>query len=115
MSVPALGSVRRIARGAYLPRVISHDTLCVMREVTAAELRQAMGKVARGLARTGEPVLLKFGSKPVGVIVSLKDFEERFTLTEAADRRRDLMREILGDRVKSKKRADDVVRDLRER
>jgi PHD/YefM family antitoxin component YafN of YafNO toxin-antitoxin module len=86
-----------------------------MREVTAAQLRQAMGKVARGLARTGEPVLLKFGTKPVGVIVSLKDFEERFTLNEAAERRRELMREILGDRIKSKKRVDAALGDLRER
>ncbi len=85
-----------------------------MKEVSAAELRQAMGKVARGLERTGEPVLLKMGKKAVGVIVSVKDFEERFALHDAAARRRALMEEIVGDRVKAKISVDDVLQGLRE-
>lgn len=88
--------------------------MSVMKEVSAAELRQAMGKVARGLERTGEPVLLKMGKKAVGVIVSVKDFEERFALHDAAARRRALMEEIVGDRVKAKISVDDVLQGLRE-
>ena len=84
-----------------------------MKEVTAAELRQAMGKVAKRLARTGEPILLKLGNKPVGVLVSLKDFEERFALHAAATRRRALMDEILADRVKAERRIDEVLHELR--
>jgi PHD/YefM family antitoxin component YafN of YafNO toxin-antitoxin module len=86
-----------------------------MKEVTAAELRQAMGKVARRLERTGEPVLLKLGNKPVGVLVSVKDFEERFALLDAAARREELMKEILADTVRGTVEVDEVVRDLRER
>jgi prevent-host-death family protein len=92
-----------------------HDTLCVMREVTAAELRQAMGKVAKRLERTGEPVLLTLGNKPVGVIVSMKDFEERFALHDAAQRRQALMQEILEDRVGPSTSVDTAILELRKR
>jgi len=84
----------------------------VMKEVTAAELRQSMGKVAKRLARTGEPVLLTLGNEPVGVIVSVKDFQERFALLDAAERRRDLMQEILGDRIDGAD-VDDALAALR--
>jgi prevent-host-death family protein len=86
-----------------------------MKEVTAAELRQAMGKVARRLARTGEPVLLTLDNEPVGVIVSLKDFQERFTLLDAAERRRALMEEIRSDRITTSETVDKVLGDLRGR
>jgi prevent-host-death family protein len=89
-----------------------HDTMRVMKEVTAAELRQSMGKVAKRLARTGEPVLLTLGNEPVGVIVSVKDFQERFALLDAAERRRDLMQEILGDRIDGAD-VDDALAALR--
>ena len=92
-----------------------HDILSVMKEVTAAELRQAMGRVAKRLERTGEPVLLKLGNKPVGVIVSVKDFEERFALHDAAQRRRELMDEILADRARSETSVDEALGELRKR
>jgi prevent-host-death family protein len=84
-----------------------------MKEVTATELRQAMGKVAKRLERTGEPVLLKVGNKPVGVLISLRDFEERFALHAAASRRRALVDEILGDRVKTKQSVEAVLDEVR--
>lgn len=98
-----------------LPDDTKYDTLRVMKEVSAAELRQAMGKVAKRLERTGEPILLKLGNKPVGVLVSLRDFEERFTLHAAAARRRALMDEILTDRVKARRKLDDVIDEVRRR
>jgi len=84
-----------------------------MKEVTAAQLRQAMGKVAKGLARTGEPVLLTLDNEPVGVIVSVKDFRERFTLLDAAERRRDLMREIVAERIETAEGVDDALGAMR--
>jgi PHD/YefM family antitoxin component YafN of YafNO toxin-antitoxin module len=86
-----------------------------MKEVNAAELRQAMGKVAKRLARTGEPILLKLGKKAVGVLVSVKDFEERFALHDAAARRRALMEEVLADRIAPTADVDDVLGELREK
>lgn len=86
-----------------------------MKEVSAAELRQAMGKVARRLERTGEPILLKLGNKAVGVLVSVKDFEERFALHDAAARRRTLMEEILADRISSPTGVDRALEELREK
>jgi hypothetical protein len=62
----------------------SNDTTGVMKEVSAAELRQAMGKVAKTLARTGEPILLKLGSKPVGVLVSSSKNGSLFTKPQIA-------------------------------
>lgn len=85
-----------------------------MKEVSAAELRQAMGKVAKRLERTGEPILLKLGNKAVGVLVSVKDFEERFALHDAAVRRRALMDEILADRITATTGVDQALEELRE-
>ncbi len=62
-----------------------------MREVTALQLRQSLGKVISRLMRTGEPVLLKKGREPVGVLISLKDFEERFVDKAAHERRLGIM------------------------
>jgi prevent-host-death family protein len=86
-----------------------------MKEVTAVELRQSLGKVARRLARTGEPLLLTLDNEPVGVIVSVKDFQERFALHDAAERRRALMEEIRADRITPSKTVDEVLGELRAR
>jgi PHD/YefM family antitoxin component YafN of YafNO toxin-antitoxin module len=75
-----------------------YDTVDVMRTVNAAELRQSLGRLVRNLERKGEPILLKLGSRPVGVIVSLRDFEERFAFRAAREKRRKLVEEILQDR-----------------
>jgi hypothetical protein len=55
-------------------------------------LYQSLGRVARSLERTGEPILLKLRSRPVGVIVSLRDFRERFARKAAAEERRRMSR-----------------------
>ena len=74
-----------------------------------------MGKVARRLERTGEPVLLKLGNKAVGVLVSVKDFEERFALHDAGARRRALMDEILADRLAPQAGVDEALEALRKK
>jgi PHD/YefM family antitoxin component YafN of YafNO toxin-antitoxin module len=91
------------------------DTIDVMKEVNAVGLRQSLGRLARALERTGEPVLLKVGQKPVGVIVSLRDFKERFALIDAADERQRLVEEILADRKSGRVAVDDAVAELRSR
>jgi hypothetical protein len=84
-----------------------------MQELKAAELRRSLGRVARELAATGEPILLTLGKRPVGVIISMRDFEERFALHDAAARRRALVAEILDDAVESDVDVDTVLSDLR--
>ena len=69
-----------------------------MKEVTAVDIRRSLGDIARALEADGEPILLKLGRRPVGVIVSLKDFHERFVLEQARDERKRLVAEILSDR-----------------
>jgi len=95
-----------------------NDTLCVMgdiREIGAAELRQSLGRVAKRLERDGKPIILKVGRKRVGAIISIRDFEERFALQEAAGRRSELVEQILSDRRKVSRDADAAIRELRER
>lgn len=86
-----------------------------MKELTAVELRQSLSRVARSLEADGEPILLKIGRRPVGVIVSLRDFRERFALEAARDERRKLVEEILGDRVEGAMTVDAALSGLRGR
>ena len=86
-----------------------------MREITAVELRQSVKRVAARLEKDGEPVLLKVGRRPVGVIVSLRDFRERFALKAAKEERRRLIEEIRGHRIRSDVAVQRALDDLRGR
>ena len=70
------------------------NSVKLMKKVNALQLRQSMGKVLAGLQRTGEPILLEKGRKPVGVIVSIKDFQERFVEKAATDERNRVIQEM---------------------
>lgn len=88
-----------------------------MKRVNALALRQSLGKVVASLERTGEPILLEKGRRPVAVLISLRDFEERFVEKAAADARERILAEI--DRL-ARESVDtttgvDAVRDLRGR
>lgn len=65
-----------------------------MKEISAVGLRRSLKKVARSLERDGEPFLLKVGQISAGVIVSLKDYREKFTAKTAETERKALMAEI---------------------
>jgi PHD/YefM family antitoxin component YafN of YafNO toxin-antitoxin module len=88
-----------------------------MKKVNALELRQSLGKVVAGLDRTGEPILLEKGRKPVAVLISLRDFRERFAEKQAAEERAAVIAAI--DRLARKSSdptaAVDVLRELRGR
>ena len=89
--------------------------LDVMKEFTAVTLRQSLARVARALERDGEPFLLRLGQKPVGFLVSVRDFEERFSSARASDRRRALVDEILADRRAGSMSVDEALGELRGR
>ena len=86
-----------------------------MREVTAVQLRQSLGALAKRLERDSSPILLKLGSKPVGVIISMQDFKERFVLQRAEEERLRLVEEILGDRPKPAASVQKALDELRGR
>jgi PHD/YefM family antitoxin component YafN of YafNO toxin-antitoxin module len=69
-----------------------------MKEISTGDLRRSLRRLARTLERTGEPVLLRLRREEIGVIISLRDFRERFALRAAAEERRRLVEEILADR-----------------
>ncbi len=65
-----------------------------MKTVNALELRQSLGKVVKILEKTGEPVLLERGRKPVAVLISLRDYQERFVESAAAEARNRILKDM---------------------
>lgn len=86
-----------------------------MNKVNALELRQSLGKVIATLQETGEPILLEKGRKPVGVLISLQDFHERFVEKSAAEARKRILEEIDALAMSSVDAAPvvEVLRELR--
>ena len=93
---------------------------CVMRKVNALKLRQEFGRVLEDLDKTGEPILLEKGRQPRAVIISLKDFQERFVDKVASQERRHLVERIksLSSRFRMPQEkgalsSQDIIRELR--
>jgi len=70
-----------------------------MKEITAVDLRRSLATLAATLESDGQPILIKLGATPVAVIVSLRDFRERFTLQAVEKERQALVKEMLDDRL----------------
>jgi prevent-host-death family protein len=86
-----------------------------MKPLRAADLRKSLGRVARSLERTGEPIALTVRGRMVGVLISVRDWNERFTMRAAEDERRRLVAEILAERKPSAVRIEDALAELRAR
>ena len=86
-----------------------------MRHINAVELRQSVGKVVKLLEKYNEPLILDKGNKAVAVLISLKDFNERFVEKAAEEARIELIRKIdkMAMTSKDPKTAEDLLRDLR--
>ncbi len=78
----------------FLTHVYTHVNISSMNKVNALELRQSMGKVIDQILKTGEPILLEKSRRPVAVIISIRDYEERFVEKDAANRRREIIEGI---------------------
>ena len=65
-----------------------------MKSVNALELRQSLGKVLRALERDGSPILVERARRPSAVLISLKDYNERFVDRAADEERRAIVRRI---------------------
>lgn len=89
-----------------------------MRKVNALKVRQSLGRVLRDLDRTGEPILVEKDRQPRAVLISLRDFGERFVdRTVEEDRRRVIERiRTFSERAqpaRETKPAVDLLRELR--
>ena len=65
-----------------------------MKTVTSLELRKSVGKVISLLKRSGEPLILLKGKRPVAAIISLEDLRERFVEKAAAAARLEIVSEM---------------------
>lgn len=65
-----------------------------VKSVNALELRQSLGKVLRLLETGGAPVLVQRGRRPAAVLISLRDYQERFADREADEQRRAVVARI---------------------
>jgi PHD/YefM family antitoxin component YafN of YafNO toxin-antitoxin module len=90
-----------------------------MRKVNALSVRQSLGKVLRELQRTGEPILVEKDRKPAAVLITLRDFHERFVERNAAEERRRITEEILAFRQRpargdaDRRAAPEILREIR--
>jgi len=86
-----------------------------MRELSAVAMRGSLKRLASEMEREGEPILLRVGGRPVGVLVSLRDFRERFAAKVAGEERRRLVDEILRHRKRGQRSVQRVIDGLRGR
>jgi prevent-host-death family protein len=86
-----------------------------VKSVNALELRQSLGKVLRTLERDGGPILVERARRPSAVLISLKDYNERFVDRAADDERRAIVRRIeeIAFRAPRGRTSLDVLRSLR--
>ncbi len=65
-----------------------------MKSVDALALRQSLGKVLHALERGGDPVMVQKRNRPAAVLISLRDYQERFVDREADETRRQTAEKI---------------------
>lgn len=86
-----------------------------MEEVNALKIRNQLGEVLDRLDATGEPILISKGRKLRAVLVSPKDFEERFLDYRVKEDKKRLLDQLRA--LKRKKTAPvesiDLLRRLR--
>jgi len=86
-----------------------------MKSVDALALRQSLGRVLKALERDGAPVLVERRRRPAAVLISLRDYQERFADRDADERRREIVERINATRVgtRPKQTTLDMLRRLR--
>lgn len=86
-----------------------------MKAVNALELRQSLGRVLRQLERGGMPILVQRGRQPAAVLISLRDYQERFADRDADQRRHEIVARIKATTFASPKGRTtlDMIRNLR--
>ncbi len=85
-----------------------------MNTVNALRLRQSLGKVLKQLEKGSSPIFIERNRQRVAVLVSIKDFSERFADRKAMAERERLVQEIHAFRKKQKSSSLDSLSILRE-
>jgi len=87
----------------------------IVKEVNALTLRNHLGAILDQLGRTGEPVLISKGRKTKAVMITPEQFEQRFLVYQAEEKRRELLAKIRASRSAriGRKSSVDVLRELR--
>jgi prevent-host-death family protein len=62
-----------------------------MKSVDSLTLRRSLGRVLRQLERGGEPIIVERRRQAAAVLISLRDYRERFVEREADAQRRDVV------------------------
>ena len=86
-----------------------------MKEVTALALRNRLGEILDQLKETGEPVLVSKGRKARAVMITPEQFEQRFLVYQAEEKKRELLARIKASRSAriGRKTSLEVLRELR--
>lgn len=86
-----------------------------MKSINALELRQSLGKILRSLERDGQPVFIERRGEAAAVLISLKDYRERFVDHAADQERRAIVSRIreLQFARPGKQTSLDLLRDVR--
>jgi len=80
-----------------------------MNKVNALTLRQSLGKILKQLEKGGQPVFVQRNRENVAVLISWRDFSERFADKEALAEREKLVQEIHAFRRSQKPGGQDSV------
>ena len=86
-----------------------------MKEVTALALRNRLGEILDQLKKTGEPVLVSKGRKARAVMITPEQFEQRFLVYQAEEKKRELLAKVKASRSAriGPKTSLEVLRELR--
>jgi PHD/YefM family antitoxin component YafN of YafNO toxin-antitoxin module len=86
-----------------------------MKEVNALTLRNRLGEILDQLGKTGEPVLVSKGRKAKAVMITPEQFEQRFLVYQAEEKKKELLAKIKSARSAriGRKTSVDVLRELR--
>ncbi len=86
-----------------------------MKEVNALTLRNRLGEILDRLKETGEPVLVSKGRKAWAVMITPEQFEQRFLVYQAEEKKRELLAKIKASRSArlGRKTSLEVLRELR--
>ena len=86
-----------------------------MKEVNALTLRNRLGEILEQLRKTGEPVVVSKGRKAMAVMITPEQFEQRFLVYQAEEKKRELLAKIKASRSAriGRKTSVEVLRELR--